>query len=89
MPVLTRLSNNNYMEGKPMVNMSYCRFENTLLALRECTTALENYEEISTRESEKGQVMFEQFLEFCQDYGIIDEFDGDAINALFEEREGS
>jgi len=66
-----------------MVNMSYCRFENTLLALRECVTAIRECEEISQREKERGQVMFEEFLDFCEGMGIIEGYDEDAIRNLF------
>lgn len=71
-----------------MVNMSYCRFENTGLALNECLDALDSYEsELSRSEMKKGVRMFEHFLHFCYNEGIIEGFDEDRIREMFQERQ--
>ena len=71
-----------------MANMSYCRFRNTAQALQDCLTALDPYEneyEIDGEELRAGIRMFENFLGYCQDIGLIDEYDGDGITRYFEE----
>ena len=71
-----------------MANMSYCRFSNTRQNLSDCLTALdpcENEYEISRDEVQEGIKMFEMFLDYCQEAGIIDEYDEEAIPKEFEE----
>ena len=46
------------------MNMSYCRFENTLADLEDCCGALEEGEQMSTREAIKAQRLYE----VCQRY---------------------
>ncbi|MCM1233004.1 MAG: hypothetical protein NC489_23010, partial [Ruminococcus flavefaciens] len=63
--------------------MSYCRFENTKLALNECLDAL-RYEGTpsSERELKAAKQLFENFLTFCADLEIIQEWDEDALKDL-------
>ena len=71
-----------------MANMSYCRFRNTAQDLRDCLDALDPYEneyEINKEETQAGIRMFENFLGYCQDIGLIDEYDRDGIARHFEE----
>lgn len=71
-----------------MANMSYCRFRNTAGDLNDCLNALDPYEneyEISRDEVQAGVRMFEKFLGYCMDVGIIEEYDRDRIAAHFEE----
>lgn len=65
------------------MNMSYCRFENTKLALSECLDAL-RYEGTpnSAQELKAARDLFESFLEFCSDVEIIPEWDEDALKDL-------
>lgn len=53
------------------INMSYCRFRNTLAALRECRDALDEYDE--TDRSEEEASALRKLLILCQqlaaDYG--------------------
>ena len=70
-----------------MANMSYCRFHNTKLALQDCLTALDPYEneyEISDDEVRDGIRMFEHFLGYCMDVGIIDEYNIEEVKQHFE-----
>jgi len=58
-----------------MINMSYCRFENTYKALRECTNTLTNgvasLEELSQKEREYA----ERLIWLCSE--IAKEFEDD------------
>lgn len=61
-----------------MMNMSYCRFENTLSALMECLNHIENEEETSEREINYAKRLYEtcqEFIDSCDDYGIKKEND--------------
>lgn len=62
-----------------MANMSYCRFHNTSMDMRECLQCLEDEEPTSNYECEKAMYMFEDILSTMQDLGIIDEYDGDLL----------
>ena len=61
------------------MNMSYCRFENTLYALRECLDHIEDEEETCEREINNAKRLYETCKEFitrCNEYGIRRECDG-------------
>lgn len=61
-----------------MMNMSYCQFENTLYALRECLNHIENEEETSEREINYAKRLYgtcQEFIDSCDDYGIKKEND--------------
>ena len=71
-----------------MANMSYCRFRNTAGDLNDCLNALDPYEneyEISAEEVRAGVRMFENFLDYCADIGIIEEYDRADIAKHFDE----
>ena len=54
-----------------MINMGYCRMENTSMALEECIEALENGEVLSSREasySETLKTLCEQYIEAHEAY---------------------
>ena len=56
-----------------MINMSYCRFENTLYALRECLDHIEDEEETCEREINNAKHLYEtckEFINRCNEYGI-------------------
>ena len=59
-----------------MMNMSYCRFENTEKELNECLNALEEMETdediLSEDEYRACRRMFKTFVEYLYDKGIID-----------------
>lgn len=62
-----------------MMNMSYCRFENTLYALRECLDHIEDEEETCEREINNAKHLYEtckEFIHRCNEYGIRRECDG-------------
>ena len=61
-----------------MMNMSYCRFENTLYALMECLNHIECEAETSEREINYAKRLYEtcqEFIDSCDDYGIKKEND--------------
>ena len=59
-----------------MANMSYCRFHNTRIDLEDCLEALNDNEELSAEEFRACKRMFNMFIEFCVDEGIIENEDG-------------
>ena len=63
-----------------MANMSYCRFENTLSDLRDCKEALDNGEELSSREAKEAKAL----LDLCREMA---EYDDDYIDSLKEDEE--
>ncbi len=67
-----------------MANMSYCRFQNTRSDLNDCLEALSRDKFMSEDEAKAGRWMFEEFLNFCRENGIIDGYDGDEIRTLFD-----
>ena len=69
------------------MNMSYCRFHNTRIAVDECLSALNDWDEkLSDEEIEKGKQMFMTFLEYCAENKIIDGYDSDVVDDIFEEK---
>ena len=66
-----------------MANMGYCRFTNTRQDLQECLEAIQYDVRLSDVETRAGKAMFEEFLTFCKEQGIIDDFDEDTLAALF------
>ena len=63
-----------------MANMSYCRFHNTKIDVEDCLDVLAGNGDISS-ESERNSAirMIKDILEFCEDMGIIDEYDEDEL----------
>ncbi len=56
-----------------MINMSYCRFENTLLALRECQealydTGLDPFEHLSDAEAKAARKLMNLCRSLADDY---------------------
>lgn len=74
-----------------MSNMSYCRFHNTRIDIQECIKALTNRDISSDKEKQAARNMIVEFLDFCVDEQIIEEYDEDevnsTINACKEERD--
>ena len=64
-----------------MPNMSYCRFHNTNIDLHDCIWALEDNCELSEFEYEACVEMFNRFINFLIDSGIIDD-DGELDDRL-------
>lgn len=67
-----------------MANMSYCRFRNTRMDLRDCLDVLSDCEELSKEEHVACKWMFEDIFNFFKEQGIIDS-DDEWFNE-FEER---
>lgn len=66
-----------------MANMSYCRFHNTRLDLEDCLDAIREEKPLSSSEARAGRHLFDDFLSFCVDQGIIDSFDSEEVEILF------
>ena len=67
-----------------MPNMSYCRFTNTRNDLQDCLEAIRQDRRLSDFEASAGRWMFDEFLSFCREYGIIESYDQATLCALFE-----
>lgn len=67
-----------------MSNMSYCRFTNTRIDINDCLNALRRDEQLSEMEVRAGRNMFVEFLSFCRDYDIINDYDGQLVDSLFQ-----
>lgn len=66
-----------------MSNMSYCRFTNTRSDLQVCLDAIRQETRLSDFEARAGKWMFEEFLDFCQEQGIIEDYDQEILTELF------
>lgn len=56
-----------------MINMGYCKFENTLYALRECIDHVEDGQETSEMEINNAKRLYEtckEFIDRCNVHGI-------------------
>ena len=67
------------------MNMSYCRFTNTSTDVGDCLDAIRRDDKISDFEAVAGRQMFRKFLNFCREYEIIDGYDNEMIEELFNE----
>lgn len=70
-----------------MANMSYCRFQNTRADLEDCLDALRSEKSLSNYEAMAGRHLFDEFLSFCRDQGIIDSYDREEVEILFNRLE--
>lgn len=70
-----------------MANMSYCRFHNTRLDLEDCLDAIRDEESLSDEEARAGRHLFDDFLSFCREQGIIDSYDAEEIEVMFSRLE--
>lgn len=52
-----------------MSNMSYCRFQNTLLDLRDCQSALWEEEELSEAEEKAKKRLIQVCQEIAEEFG--------------------
>ena len=55
-----------------MANMSYCRFQNTNMDMRDCIEALYDGEELSDDEAIACKNMFESILEFFEEHDVCE-----------------
>ena len=67
-----------------MSNMSYCRFTNTRSDLNDCLDAIREDKRLSDVEAKAGRWMFEEFLSFCREDGVIESYDQGTLSTLFE-----
>ena len=70
-----------------MSNMSYCRFRNTEIDLIDCLEALEESDVQSWEEYAAMKCMFRAFLEFCEERGIVKNYENKLDNFFKEVRE--
>ena len=68
-----------------MPNMSYCRFHNTNLDVRDCLDAIRSGEQLSDSEMDCCKRLFKQFIAFCYEAGIIDSDEIDNMDERLEE----
>lgn len=68
-----------------MPNMSYCRFHNTNIDLTDCIEALTERDISNQEEKRAAKNLLISILDFCEDEGIIKEFDLNRINGIIEE----
>lgn len=70
-----------------MMNMSYCRFNNTNIALEECLDSIKNADKLSNSEMNNCRSLFGKFIDFCFDSGILDsdKIDYGDVNENLEE----
>lgn len=66
-----------------MPNMSYCRFTNTRADLQVCLDAIRQDDRLSDFEARAGRWMFEEFLDFCREQNIIEDYDKSMVEAMF------
>lgn len=66
-----------------MPNMSYCRFQNTRHDMEDCLDALRDEMRLSSDEAKAGRWMFDDILSYCRDAGIIDSYDGEMLEVIF------
>ena len=67
-----------------MANMSYCRFQNTRNDMEDCLDALREEKPLSRDEANAGRWMIDDILDYCRDNGIIDSYDGETLEAVFD-----
>lgn len=67
-----------------MANMSYCRFRNTVSDLDDCLEALLNEESLSEEEHRACARMFQDFIGFLYNEGIIEDESGELDERLEE-----
>lgn len=70
-----------------MSNMNYCRFHNTQIDIQECIEALIDREISSNEEKRAAKNMLINFLDFCIDEEIIEEYDEEKIKEIINECE--
>ena len=51
-----------------MGNMSYCRFHNTVISLRECKEAMDEEKELSQSEAKQKENLIRLCIEITDDY---------------------
>lgn len=66
-----------------MINMGYCRFNNTKMALDECLEALQEGRTLSNEEFRKCKQMFKNIVSFLEDEGVIED-DGELYERMEE-----
>lgn len=70
-----------------MSNMNYCRFHNTLIDLSEYIEVMENQEKISADERIKAKKLLITFLEFAEEYSIIESYNMTNVNDIIDDME--
>lgn len=66
-----------------MAYMGYCRFRNTRIDLDDCLDSLREGRSLDTDEAAAGLRMFGDFLDFCRENGIIEDYDEGMAESLF------
>lgn len=58
-----------------MANMSYCRWHNTRLDLKDCLNAYHEMDELSEEEHRSAKRLFEMVCKFLEEEDVIEEYD--------------
>lgn len=67
------------------MNMDYCRFNNTRMALDECIESMENNEVSSYSELDEAERMLNNMLDFLMDNDIVEDFDNESLELVIDE----
>lgn len=67
-----------------MPNMSYCRFENTLIDLQDCISALENRDITSNREKNNAKTLLRNMAEFLVNEDLINLDEDECLQINYE-----
>lgn len=65
-------------------NPNYSRFTNTRTDLNDCLASIHKDVHLSDAEASAGKGLFKAVLSLCQDYGIIEGFDCDKVDSVFD-----
>lgn len=66
------------------MNMSYCRFRNTLTDLDDCIEALQQNVGMSRDEARAAKAMLRHIVTFLEEAEIIDDYDDSIIDELID-----
>lgn len=67
-----------------MANMGYCRFRNTRSDVVDCLEALRDERSLSEEEYAACKRMFEDFVDFLIEEGVVEDEDGELEDRLTE-----
>ena len=58
-----------------MANMSYCRWHNTRLDMKDCLDSYRAGDDLSSEEHRSAKRLFEMVCSFLEEEGVIEEYD--------------
>ena len=78
------------MQTVSRICQAFCKSENVeaqRVVLNDCLASIREDVHLSNAETSAGKEMFKVFLSLCQDYGIIEGFDCDKVDSVFDHLE--